>query len=172
MSSEIPTEDERLEFLRHAITLAEWNIRTLDTKAQISIVAFVVSLNPLWSILTTTCPRAASSLIVAMLLVLFCATVLLFALVLLPGTSAQPKPTGGWSRKALFTAGDPNAIAASLYADRIRSLASEGELAAETLALAHIREIKSRRFQHALRSIFVFYAWFVATFLMLRNCGA
>jgi len=172
MSPDVPTEDERLEFLRHAIALANWNIRTLDTKAQISIVAFVLSMNPLWSIVTSTCRRAASSLVVAILLVLFVATVLLLAFVILPVTSAQPKPSGGWPEKGLFSAGDPNLIAAGLYADRIESLASEVELAAETLTLAHIREIKSRRFKHALRSVFVFYAWSVAAFLMLRNCGA
>ena len=172
MSQDVPTEDERLEFLRHAIALSEWNIRTLDTKAQISIVAFVLSLSPLWSILTSTCPRAASSLIVAILLVLFVASVLLFALVILPVASAQPKPTGGWQEKGLFSVGDPNLIAASLYANRVDSLTSEVQLAAEALNFARVRETKSRRFKHALRSVFVFYAWSVAAFLMLRDCGA
>ena len=139
MSQDVPTEDERLEFLRHAIALSEWNIRTLDTKAQISIVAFVLSLSPLWSILTSTCPRAASSLIVAILLVLFVASVLLFALVILPAGSAQPNPTGGWPGKGLFSAGDPNLITASLYAHRVGSLTSEVQLAAETLSLARGR---------------------------------
>src|SRR5438105_4989717 len=151
-------------------SLCEWNIRTLDTKAQISIVAFVLSLSPLWSILTSTCPRAASSLIVAILLVLFVVAVLLFAFVIVPVTSTQPKPTGGWPKKGLFSVGDPNQMVASLHADRIESLTSEVQLAAETLNLAHVRETKSRRFKHALRSAFVFYAWAVAGFLMLRNC--
>src|SRR6266705_859808 len=138
MNPDVPTEDERLEFVRHAIALSEWNIRTLDTKAQVSIVAFVLSLNPLWSILTSTCPRATSSLIVAILLVLFVATVLLFASVILPVASTQPKPTGGWPEKGLFSAGDPNLIAASLYAHRAESLTSEVQLAAETLSLARV----------------------------------
>ena len=43
-------------------------------------------------------------------------------------------------------------------------------LAAETLQLARVREIKNRRFKHALRLAFGFYAWSVAVFLMLRNC--
>jgi len=173
MTPDVPIEDERLEFLRHAIALSEWNIRTLDTKAQISIVGFVLSLNPLWSILTSTCPRAASSMVVAILLMLFVATVLLLAFVfIVPVTSMRPKATGGWPKKGLFSAGDPNLVAAGLPADRIGSPTSEVELAAETLDLAHVREIKSRRFKHALRSVFVFYAWSVATFLMLRNCGA
>ena len=46
------------------------------------------------------------------------------------------------------------------------------QLAAEALNFARVRETKSRRFKHALRSVFVFYAWSVAAFLMLRDCGA
>ena len=53
--------EERLDFLRQAIAFTEWTIRSFDTKAQISIAAFVLSMNPLWSILTSACPRAAAS---------------------------------------------------------------------------------------------------------------
>jgi hypothetical protein len=170
MTLDVPTQEERLEFLRHAIALSEWNIRTLELKAQILIVAFVLSLSPLWSIISSTCSHAASSLMAQVLLALFVATVLLLAFVMLPAAAAQPTPTGAWPKKALFAAGDPNRIAASSYADHIKSLTSEVELAAETLNLARLREAKSRRFKHALRLAFVFYAWSVAAFLMLRNC--
>ena len=60
-TSEAPTKEERLDFLRQAIAFTEWTIRSFDTKAQISIAAFVLSMNPLWSILTAACPRAAAS---------------------------------------------------------------------------------------------------------------
>ena len=43
------------------------------------------------------------------------------------------------------------------------------ELAAETLKLAYIREIKSRRFKHALKLVFVFYVWAVVAFLQLEE---
>jgi hypothetical protein len=167
-----PTKDERLDFLRQAIAFTEWTIRSFDTKAQISIAAFVLSMNPLWSILTSACPRAASSLIVAVLLVLFVATVLLFGFVIWPVTLTQSKLTGGWQTKGLFYVGDPNQMTASLYTDRLKDLTIEVELAAETLKLAYIREIKSSRFKHALKSVFVFYVWAVVAFLLLRNCGA
>ena len=167
-----PTKDDRLDFLRQAIAFTEWTIRSFDTKAQISIAAFVLSMNPLWSILTSACPRAASSLVVVVLLVLFVATVLLFGFVIWPVTLTQSKLTGGWQTKGLFYVGDPNQLTASLYTDRLKHLSIESELAAETLKLAYIREIKSRRFKHALISVFVFYAWAVAAFLLLRNCGA
>jgi hypothetical protein len=172
MSPEAPTKEERLDFLRQAIAFTEWTIRSFDTKAQISIAAFVLSMNPLWSILTAACPRAASSLIVAVLLVLFVTTVLLFGYVIWPVTLTQSKLTGGWQTKGLFYVGDPNQLTASLYTDRLKYLVVEAELAAETLKLAYIREIKSRRFKHALQSVLVFYVWAVMTFLLLRNCGA
>jgi hypothetical protein len=170
MMSDSPTPEERLEFVRHAIALSEWNIRTLETKAQISIVAFVLSVSPLWSVISSACSQAASSLVTYILLALFVATVLLFVLVMLPAAAAQPAPTGAWPKKALFVAGDPSRIAASLSAHHIPSRTSELELAAKTLNLARIREMKNRRFKHALRLAFVFYAWSVAAFLMLRNC--
>ena len=155
MTSDALTQEERLEFLRHAIALSEWNIRTLELKAQILIVAFALSLSPLWSIISSTCSQAASSLMVQVLVALFVGTVLLLASVMLPGVAAHPTPAGAWPRKALFAAGDPNRIAASAYADHIKSLTSEVELAAEILNLAWLRETKSRRFKHALGLAFV-----------------
>jgi len=49
-------------------------------------------------------------------------------------------------------------------------LTVEEELAAETLKLAYIREIKSRRFKTALKAVVVFYAWALVAFLLLRSC--
>src|ERR1700740_2327168 len=107
-SPQAPDKDERLDFLKQAISFTEWTIRSFDTKAQISIAAFVLSMNPLWSILTSACPKAASSLVVAALLVLFVTTVLLFGYVIWPVTLTQSKLTGGWQTKGLFYVGDPN----------------------------------------------------------------
>ena len=61
-----------------------------------------------------------------------------------------------------------NPIAAP--ASRVRDVTNEDQLVEEALDLARIRETKSRRFKHALGSVFVFYAWTVVTFLLLRNC--
>src|SRR5215475_8604108 len=82
-----PSKDERLDFLKQAIAFTEWTIRSFDTKAQISIAAFVLSMTPLWSILTSACPRAASSPLVAVLLVLLVVTILLYRYVLSPHAS-------------------------------------------------------------------------------------
>jgi hypothetical protein len=106
------------------------------------------------------------------LLLLFVTTVMLYGLVIWPVALAPSQLAGGWQTKGLFYVGDPNQLTASLYAYRLKGLAIETELAAETLKLASIREIKSRRFRHALVSTVVFYAVVVVSFLLLRNCGA
>jgi hypothetical protein len=165
-----PSKDERLDFLRQAIAFTEWTIRSFDTKAQISIAAFVLSMSPLWSILTSACPRTASSPLGAVLLVLLVGTILLFGYVIWPVTLAPAKLTGGWQTRGLFYVADPNQLTASQYAERLKDLTIEEELAAETLKLAYIREIKSRRFKTALKSVIVFYAWALLTFLLLRSC--
>ena len=165
-----PSKEERLDFLKQAIAFTEWTIRSFDTKAQISIAAFVLAMNPLWSMLTAACPRASASLAVVVLLGLFIATILLFGYVIWPVTLTQSRLTGGWRTKGLFYVGDPNQLTASLYAQHLKGLAIEEELAAETLKLAYIRDMKSRRFKNALKSVVVFYAWVIVTFLLLRNC--
>jgi hypothetical protein len=171
-AAESPSKQERIDFLKQAIAFTEWNIRSFDTKAQISIAAFVLSMNPLWSMMIAAYPRAGSSMVVALLLLLFVATVLLFGYVIWPVTLSGSGLTGTWESKGLFYVGDPNRLTASLYSDRLKSLAIETELAGETLKLAAIREIKSRRFRHALIATAVFYAGAVLCLLLLRTCGA
>src|SRR5215468_6263945 len=165
-----PSKDERLDFLKQAIAFTEWTIRSFDTKAQISIAAFVLSISPLWSILTSACPRAGSSPLVVVLLVLLVVTILLFGYVIWPVTLAPAKLTGGWQTRGLFYVANPNQLTASQYAERLKDLTVEEELAAETLKLAYIREIKSRRFKTALKAVVVFYAWALLAFLLLRSC--
>ena len=162
----VPGKEDRIDFLKHAIAFSEWSIRSFDTKAQISIAAFVLSMAPLWSILTSAHPRAGSSLAIVVLLVVFVTTVMLFGFVIL---SASPPPG---QLKGLFYVGDPNLLTTSLAAYRLKGLATETELAAETLKLAAIRNNKSRRLKHALVSWAIFYAAFVVSFLLLRSCGA
>ena len=164
------SEEERLEFLKQAIAFTEWTIRSFDTKAQISIAAFVLSINPLWSMLTSACPRAASSPLIAILLALLVITILLFGFVIWPVALTQSRLTAGWQSKGLFYVADPNQLTTSLYTDRLKDLTIETELAAETLKLAYIREIKSSRFKNALKSVVAFYAWAILCFLVLRDC--
>jgi hypothetical protein len=172
MCSDAPTKQERLDFLKQAIAFTEWTIRSFDTKAQISIAAFVLSINPLWSILSSACPQSASSIPVAVLLVLLLTSVLMFGYVIWPVKLTRPQLTGGWQNSGLFYVADPEHLTASMYSDRLNGLAIEAELAAETLKLAYIRDIKSRRFKNALLSVAIFYAWVLACFVLARNCSA
>jgi len=172
LGEEPPSKEERIDFLKQAIAFTEWNIRSYDTKAQISIAAFVLSMNPLWSILTSAYPRAGATPTVALLLLLFVATVLLFGFVIWPVTLTGTGLGGTWETKGLFYVGDPNRLTASLYTDRLKSLSIEAELAAETLKLAAIREIKARRFRHALKATVVFYGGAVLCLLLLKSCAA
>src|SRR5215510_1230207 len=115
VSAEATGQEERLDFLKQAIAFTEWNIRSFDTKAQISIAAFVLSINPLWSILVSSNARAGSSLLVGGLLVLFVTTVLLFGYVIWPVALTQSNLTGMWESKGLFYVGDPTQLSARLY---------------------------------------------------------
>src|SRR5215813_5926380 len=167
-----PSKDERLDFLKQAIAFTEWTIRSFDTKAQISIAAFVLSISPLWAILTSACPHAASSPLAAILLLFLVITILLFGYVIWPVALTESRLTGGWQSKGLFYVGDPSQLTTSLYTDRLKDLTIEAELAAETLKLAYIREIKSGRFKNALKAVVVFYAWAIVCFVLLRGCAA
>ena len=164
-----PSSVERLDFLRQAIAFTEWTIRSLDTRAQIGIVAFALSLSPLWTIVVAACPRAGSSLMVMILLLLFAASIMMLALVVLP-FGAIPSKAAAWPTKGLIYVGNASQITASVRTDRLKDVTNEVELAEETLNLARIRGTKSRRFKHALRAVFVFYAWAIVTFLVLRDC--
>lgn len=50
---------ERIDFLKHSIAFTESTIRAYDTKSQIALAAFVLSMNPLWSIMNATCTYVA-----------------------------------------------------------------------------------------------------------------
>lgn len=169
--SDAANKDERLDFVKQAISFTEWTIRSFDTKAQISIAAFVLSMNPVWAMLTSTCPRAASSPLVAVLFFLLVITILMFGYVVWPVALTQSRLIGGWQTKDLFYVPDTSKLTAKVYTERLKELSVETELAAETLKLAYIREIKSWRFKNAMKSVIVFYAWAVLCFILLRNCS-
>ena len=106
----------------------------------------------------------------AFLLLLFVTCVLLLAFVVLSGTAMESDTAGGWPTKGLIYVRSASQITAT--SDHLKDLTSEAELVTETLNLARIREIKSRRLKHALISVFVFYGSSLVTLLLIRNCGA
>ncbi len=164
----LATPEERIAFLRHAITFTESNIRAFDTKSQIAMAAFVVSMNPLWSMLYSTCPGVALRPIVAVMLCAFIATILVYCFVLWPIKPIQDLLTSIRS-KGLFFVPDP-ATAASTYVAKLKELSVEPELAGEVLKLSFIRARKGVRFKYALWATAGFYGFVFITFLTLRHC--
>jgi hypothetical protein len=164
----LATPEERIVFLRHAISFTESTIRAYDTKSQIAMAAFVVSMNPLWSILYATCAGVAQRPIVAAMLCAFIATILIYGFVLWPIKPIQDLIRNIRS-KGLFYVHDAK-TAANTYTTRLKELSVEPELAAEVLKLSFIRGQKGVRFKYALWATAGFYAFVFITFLMLRDC--
>ena len=160
--------EERVDFLKQSIEFTEGSIRAYDTKSQIALAAFVLSMSPLWSILNATCPNVASRPVVAFLLAAFIGTIMLYGFVLWPIRPLEDLVKKARA-KGLFYIHDPVA-AASSYAGQLQELSVESELAAESLKLSFIRARKGRRFRYALWATAAFYAFVFAAFLMLRRC--
>jgi uncharacterized membrane protein len=165
----LATPEERIEFLKHSIAFTESTIRAYDTKSQIAMAAFVVSMNPLWSILSSTCTHVASQPIVAVLLFAFIATILVYCFVLWPIKPLQDL-VKNIRAKGLFYLQDPK-TASSTFVSKLQELSIEPELVAEVLKLSFIRARKGVRLKYALWATGAFYAFVFFAFLTLRNCG-
>jgi hypothetical protein len=164
----IATPEERIAFLRHSIAFTESNIRAYDTKSQIAMAAFVVSMNPLWAIMNATCPNVALRPIVAAMLCAFIATILVYCFVLWPIKPIQDL-IQNIRTKGLFYVHDPKS-ASSTYAAKLKELSVEPELTAEVLKLSYIRNRKGLRLKYALWATGGFYGFVFIAFLMLRQC--
>ena len=165
----LATPEERIEFLKHSIAFTESTIRAYDTKSQIAMAAFVVSMNPLWSILSSACTHVASQPIVAVLLFAFIATIMVYCFVLWPIKPLQDL-VKNIRTKGLFYLQDPK-TASSTFASKLQELSIEPELVAEVLKLSFIRARKGVRLKYALWATGAFYAFVFIAFLTLRNCG-
>jgi hypothetical protein len=167
-SCALATPEERIEFLKHSIAFTEATIRAYDTKSQIALAAFVLSMNPLWSILKATCNNVASRPIVAVLLGGLICTILSYGFVLWPIRPLQDLIKNGRA-KGLFYILDPVAVG-STYAAQLQGLSIEPEFTAEALKLSFIRVRKGRRIKYALWATGAFYIFVFASFLVLRQC--
>jgi hypothetical protein len=163
------TQDERRDFLRHSIAFNEHNIRSYDTKAQISLGAFLLSMTPLWTIVNSSCPSFATRPEAIAVLLVFIANILLYCFVLWPMRVKDKTLTAGLSSHDLFYVRDPLRFGSAQYIKKLEQLSIEDELTAESLKLAHIRTVKQRRFNRALSATFIFYSLYGAVFLYLRS---
>jgi hypothetical protein len=165
----VASPEERVDFLKHSMEFAEGSIRAYDTKSQIAMAAFVLSMSPLWSILNATCPNVASRPIVAVLLGAFIVTIMFYCIVLWPIRPLQDLIEKARA-KGLFYIPDPVPVAGT-YAEQLKDLSVEPELTAEVLKLSFIRASKGRRFRYALWATGAFYAFVFVAFLVLRRCA-
>jgi hypothetical protein len=164
------TRQERVDFLKQTMAFNEGNVRAYDVKAQISLAAFVLSGNPLMTAINGACgPTARQVLVIA--LVVFVATILTYLWVLWPVAPPEAKLTEGIGAKNLFYIHTAPGTAASQYSERLKGLAVESELTAETLKLSFIRTVKARRFKNALIATVVAYLVLVAAFFALGRCA-
>ena len=165
------TPSERVEFLKEAIRFSEGNIRSFDTKAQISVVAFVFSISPLWSMMNAASPHAAAHPMVLAMAAPYLVTIGFFSFVLWP-VMTPPKISRSGSAnddRSMFFVRDPVGSGGHDYSTRLQRLNVESELTTELLKLSYIRDIKSMRFRRSLYAAATFYAIAFATFLLLAR---
>jgi hypothetical protein len=155
----VASRSERLDFLKQVIGFNEANVRSYDVKAQISLAAFVLSANPLITIINTACGQHAVRQMLVITLVVFIATILMYLWVLWPTPPPNERLTEGLGAQGLFYLRNPLSMGGAGYSDRLKNLAIEPELTAEALKLSHIRKTKARRFRYAL--IVTLIAYFV-----------
>lgn len=164
------TRQERIDFLKQSMAFTEGNVRAYDIKAQISLAAFVLSGNPLMAAINGACGASARQVLV-IALVVFIATILAYLWVLWPVAAPPPRLTDGMGAKNLFYLHDPLGTGAAQYSERLRGLAVEPELTAETLKLAFIRGVKARRFKNALIATVMAYLVLAAAFFAVGRCA-
>ena len=167
---EVPTKQERIDFLKQMVGFTEGNVRSYDTKAQISLAAFVLSANPLVAITNAGCTANGGKLVLMLLVPAYIATILTYMWVLWPVAPPADKLTQGLQTQDIFFIHDPIALGSAAFVDRLSRLSMEPELVAEALKLAHIRRVKAARFKAALIATVAAYAIIIAAFFVVGRC--
>ena len=150
------------------MAFTEGNVRAYDIKAQISLAAFVLSGNPLMAAINGACgKRAPGPRHRARRLHRDDPRLSLGALAG-RATAAETDRRRGRKKPILSQSARPDA---AQYSERLKGLAVEPELTAETLKLSFIRSVKARRFKNALIATVVAYLVLVAAFFAVGRCG-
>ena len=152
------------------MAFTEGNVRAYDTKAQISLAAFVLSGNPLMAVINGAC-GGSGRLVLGIALIVFIGTILTYLWVLWPVAPPQQKLTEGVGAKNLFYIHNPAATGASEFSARLQGLAVEPELTVEALKLSFIRSVKARRFKNALIATVIAYLAIAAVFFAVGRCA-
>jgi hypothetical protein len=164
------TKQERVDFLKQVIAFAEGNIRAYDTKAQISLAAFVLSANPLITITNTACGPNQARIVLLTTFVVYVTSIVLFGWVLWPVAPPAARLTDGVDTKDLFYVRDPIGVGGSAYVSRLQLLAPEPELTAEAMKLSFIRMVKAQRFKNALVATSIAYLAIAVSFFLIGKC--
>lgn len=168
---QVATEQERIDFLQQVIAFNEGNIRAYDTKAQISLAAFVLSGNPLIAIMRETCAQPGLRKAMIVTFVVFVITILTYLWVLWPTASPKKKLTEGLDFGDLFYIDNPLQLGGSKYRDKIRNLTMESELIAEALKLSYIRKVKALRFKRSMVVTAIAYFCVAGAFFVFGWCS-
>ena len=164
------TKQERVDFLKQVVAFTEGNVRSYDTKAQISLAAFVLSANPLVAIAGAGCSQAGAKSVLMVLVPAYIATILTYLWVLWPVAPPADRLTEGLKSQNIFFIHDPVGLGSLAYVDRLAKLVMEPELTAEALKLAHIRRVKAGRFKAALIATLAAYLIIARSFFLVGRC--
>jgi hypothetical protein len=164
------TRPERIDFLKQVVSFTESNVRSYDTKAQISLAAFVLSANPVVAIAGVGCSPPAGKMVLMVLIAMYFTTIMTYLWVLWPVAPPVQKLTDGLRTQNAFFVHDPVALGAVGFTAKLAQLDVEGELTSEALKLAHIRRVKARRFKTALMVTAAAYAVIAFAYFIVGRC--
>lgn len=164
------TKQERVDFLKQMIAFSEGNVRAYDTKAQISLAAFVLSVNPLVAMVNLGCSTAGAKLVLMFLVPTYLATILTYLWVIWPVVPPAERLTKGLKLQHIFFIHDPLTLGSTGLTDKLKKLDIEPELTAEALKLAYIRRVKARRFKLALVVTPSTYLQIALVFFFVGRC--
>jgi hypothetical protein len=171
--TEVPggaTKPERIDFLKQMVSFTEGNVRAYDTKAQISLAAFVLSVNPLIIVINNSCGTSTRNVLL-LLVVIYLVTILNYLWVLWPVAPPPRQLTDGLGARDLFYVHDPFKLAGLQYAERLKGLVIEPELTAEALKLAYIRKVKAGRFKSAIIATLIAYVLIAGDYFAVGRCA-
>jgi hypothetical protein len=164
------TKPERIDFLKQIVSFTESNIRSYDTKAQISLAAFVLSANPVVAVTGVACSPQAGKMVLMVLIAAYFMTITTYLWVLWPVAPPIQKLTEGLKTQNAFYIHDPVALGAAGFTAKLAQLDMESELTSEALKLAHIRRVKAGRFKTALMVTVAAYALIAVAYFIVGRC--
>lgn len=149
-----PIDEEKISFLYTALKEAQDDMRTYDTKAEVVGIGFILSIGIISSlgslIKTSPAPEFGSAaIIVSWLLVIL--PVILFGTVLYPTRKMAPEVAKNRQKvSGLFHMNLNEVESVDEYLEKMGSIDIKQELAYELLKVSSLRDVKRRRFLHAL----------------------